>query len=116
MRALHMVRASRTPGDSVHAFQTSARAHVAGILALTLLILASLLPRPALAEDGYDLWLRYRPIPEAEAAAYRARVAQLVAPAATPAQQATRDELVRGWAACSAPCRRWPMPPAWKAR
>ena len=96
MRALHMVRASRTPGDSVHAFQTSARAHVAGILALTLLILASLLPRPALAEDGYDLWLRYRPIPEAEAAAYRARVAQLVAPAATPAQQATRDELVRG--------------------
>ncbi|MBU8975837.1 alpha-glucuronidase [Lysobacter sp. MMG2] len=68
-----------------------------GIIALALFLLATLLlPRPALAEDGYDLWLRYRPIPEGEAAAYRARIAQLVAPAATPAQQATRDELLRG--------------------
>ncbi|MFE0502372.1 alpha-glucuronidase family glycosyl hydrolase [Lysobacter soli] len=92
MRALHMVRASRTPGDSVHAAWQQT-----GLFALALLLLAALLlPRPALAEDGYDLWLRYRPIPESEAAPYRARIAQLVAPATTPSQQATRDELVRG--------------------
>ncbi|WP_130620757.1 alpha-glucuronidase family glycosyl hydrolase [Dyella amyloliquefaciens] len=48
------------------------------------------------AEDGYDLWLRYRPLPEAQAAAYRGHVAQLVLPAATPRQQAARDELLRG--------------------
>ncbi len=92
MRALHMVRASRTPGDSVPAARQRS-----GFFALMLLLLAALLlPRPAAAEDGYDLWLRYRPIPDADAEAYRPRLAQLVAPAATPTQRATRDELVRG--------------------
>jgi alpha-glucuronidase len=48
----------------------------------------------ARAEDGYDLWLRYRPV-EAPAA-YRAAASELVAPADTPTQRAARDELARG--------------------
>jgi alpha-glucuronidase len=54
--------------------------------------------RPASAEDGYDLWLRYRPLPAQQAAAVRAHAALLVAPSASPTQQATRDELQRGLA------------------
>lgn len=54
--------------------------------------------RPALAEDGYDLWLRYRPLPAEQAEGYRAAVAQLVAGAATPTQAAIRAELQRGLA------------------
>ncbi|AHX15142.1 alpha-glucuronidase [Dyella jiangningensis] len=50
----------------------------------------------AQAEDGYDLWLRYRPLPDTQAALYRSHATQLVLPVATPTQQATRDELLRG--------------------
>jgi alpha-glucuronidase len=49
---------------------------------------------PAQAEDGYDLWLRYRLLPNAEAVQELAT--QLVAPAGTPVQSAARSELVRG--------------------
>src|SRR5690606_21779944 len=48
------------------------------------------------AEDGYDLWLRYRPVEAAVAADYRARLVPVVAPATNATQRATRDELVRG--------------------
>jgi alpha-glucuronidase len=48
------------------------------------------------AEDGYELWLRYRPAADAAAQSYRAQVAQVVAPAASDTQRATRDELSRG--------------------
>ncbi|UNK51187.1 alpha-glucuronidase [Lysobacter sp. S4-A87] len=48
------------------------------------------------AEDGYDLWLRYRPLPADRAAAYRAQASQLVMAASTPTQAATRNELLRG--------------------
>ncbi|QNH14839.1 alpha-glucuronidase family glycosyl hydrolase [Xanthomonas sp. SI] len=50
----------------------------------------------AQAEDGYDLWLRYQPLAEAQAAPWRAAATQLVAGADTPMQQAARDELRRG--------------------
>ena len=50
---------------------------------------------PARGEDGYDLWLRYRPLPAAQAAAYRAQATQLVLDAATPIRAATRAELLR---------------------
>jgi len=63
---------------------------------LLVLLLAALGTGLAHAEDGYDLWLRYRPLPDAQAAAYRSHAAQLVLPIATPTQQATRDELLRG--------------------
>ncbi|WP_407354663.1 alpha-glucuronidase family glycosyl hydrolase [Luteimonas sp. R10] len=48
------------------------------------------------AEDGYDLWLRYRPVEGAPADAYRAQASRLVAGDATPTQAATRAELLRG--------------------
>ncbi|WP_202845656.1 alpha-glucuronidase family glycosyl hydrolase [Luteimonas saliphila] len=48
------------------------------------------------AEDGYDLWLRYAPVEAEVAADYRARLAQVVAPATNPTQRSARDELVRG--------------------
>lgn len=35
------------------------------------------------AEDGYALWLRYRPLPQAQAEEYRAAATELVAPATT---------------------------------
>src|SRR5690606_19657301 len=41
-----------------------------GLPALLLMLLAWTFARPALAEDGYDLWLRYKPLPEAEARQY----------------------------------------------
>ncbi|OAX57957.1 alpha-glucuronidase family glycosyl hydrolase [Xanthomonas graminis] len=50
----------------------------------------------AQAEDGYDLWLRYQPLAEAQAAPWRAAATQLVADAETPMQRAARDELRRG--------------------
>ncbi|MBD7923507.1 alpha-glucuronidase [Xanthomonas sp. Sa3BUA13] len=59
--------------------------------------LAFLLPiAVAQAEDGYDLWLRYQPLAEAQAAPWRAAATQLVTSADTPMQRAARDELRRG--------------------
>jgi alpha-glucuronidase len=48
------------------------------------------------AEDGYDLWLRYRPLPVESATNYRAHAWQIVAPAVTPTQRVARAELERG--------------------
>lgn len=68
-----------------------------GWLRRACLWLALLLPiAVAQAEDGYDLWLRYQPLPEAQAAPWRAAATQLVASADTPMQRAARDELRRG--------------------
>lgn len=52
---------------------------------------------PARAEDGYDLWLRYRPLPAEEAAAYRAHTTQLVLDVSTPMRGAARAELLRAF-------------------
>lgn len=46
----------------------------------------------AVAEDGYDLWLRYRPVEAPWATRYRARATELVASAGT---EAARNELRR---------------------
>lgn len=68
-----------------------------GLLAAVAWLLATLLCAPAaMAEDGYELWLRYRPLPEQAARTYRAGASELVATAATPTQAATRAELLRG--------------------
>jgi alpha-glucuronidase len=48
------------------------------------------------AEDGYELWLRYKPVEAALADEYRSRAVELVAPAQTPTQRLARDELRRG--------------------
>jgi len=50
----------------------------------------------ARAENGYDLWLRYRPLPAAQAQAYRAQMQALVAPQSTGLQASARAELLRG--------------------
>ncbi|RZA31614.1 MAG: hypothetical protein EOP92_30320, partial [Lysobacteraceae bacterium] len=49
------------------------------------------------AEDGYDLWLRYRPLAAERVPAYRARATELVATAEQgPVLAAARSELRRG--------------------
>lgn len=69
-----------------------ARALAAGWLAALL--------HPALGapvEDGYELWLRYRPLPAAQQAGVAARAAQIVAPAPGSASvQAAVGELQKG--------------------
>ncbi|MEJ1961420.1 MAG: alpha-glucuronidase family glycosyl hydrolase [Gammaproteobacteria bacterium] len=51
------------------------------------------------AEDGHDLWLRYRPVESADIrAAYRARAAQIVAAPGSPSLQAAERELSAGLA------------------
>jgi len=64
------------------------------LLLACLLVMAGSLP--AAAEDGYDLWLRYRLV---DAAAYpdlEATVRQLVPTGESPTLKAAREELVRG--------------------
>src|SRR6478735_7195515 len=63
----------------------------------TLWAVALLAAWPARAEDGYDLWLRYRPLPAEEAAAYRAHTTQLVLDVSTPMRGAARAELLRAF-------------------
>ncbi len=57
---------------------------------------AFLLAGSASAEDGYDLWLRYRAVEAATYPELRARVRQLVVPAWTPTLGAAADELQKG--------------------
>lgn len=68
------------------------RAVAALLLALCVLLPAAM----ARAEDGHDLWLRYRALPAAQADAGRTLAAALAAPDASPTQIATREELLRG--------------------
>ena len=67
------------------------------VLAGAALLLASILSaQPARGEDGYELWLRYRPVEAARADADRGAITALVAAARTPTQAVTRAELLRG--------------------
>jgi alpha-glucuronidase len=67
---------------------------VAMLLALTLNCGVGM--PPAAAEDGYDLWLRYRPIADEQARAARGAATQLVSRAGSPTQAAALAELRRG--------------------
>jgi alpha-glucuronidase len=62
------------------------------VIAALLLLLAV----PARAEDGYDLWLRYRPMEAAALAQYRPAATAIVMEGASPTLNAARDELVQG--------------------
>jgi alpha-glucuronidase len=62
---------------------------------LALLLLCGAM-QPTLAEDGYDLWLRYRPVEAASRAPYLAVARTLVGGASSPTLDVARDELVRG--------------------
>ncbi len=57
-----------------------------------------LAPLAARAEDGHDLWLRYRPVAAGEAAAYRAAAGSVASVADTPTLKVARAELERGLA------------------
>jgi len=58
--------------------------------------LALLFAVSAHAEDGYDLWLRYKPVEKPYLADYRAEATSLVAGDTSPTLDAAKDELVRG--------------------
>ena len=93
---VHIDRRPRHPGAmSAPDKAGRARGAIPAMLGCLLAVL-SCLPLVAQAEDGYDLWLRYKPLESAAAGEYRARFTHLVAPAATPVQRAARDELLRG--------------------
>ncbi|GGA50413.1 xylan alpha-1,2-glucuronidase [Dyella nitratireducens] len=51
---------------------------------------------PSRAEDGYELWLRYHPLPPAQVTLYNHQATELIAGAATSTQDVTRSELQRG--------------------
>ncbi|MDG2529424.1 alpha-glucuronidase family glycosyl hydrolase [Caulobacter endophyticus] len=59
------------------------------------LLLAPLIAR---AEDGHELWLRYRPVEASAAGAYRASVGAVAPVADTPTLKLARAELERGLA------------------
>ena len=63
-----------------------------------LLVLALLLSAPvtAMADDGYDLWLRYGKVEARWLAPYRAANTVVVTGASSPVLDAARDELARG--------------------
>ena len=76
-------------------FDRRALVRRAGALGLGLVALAG--ARPARAETGYDLWLRYAPVENAERrAAYRSAVTSIVAAGRTPTGALVRAELERG--------------------
>ena len=62
------------------------------LIAVFLLLLAV----PARAEDGYDLWLRYRPMEAAALAQYRPLATTIVSEGASPTLDAARAELIQG--------------------
>lgn len=67
------------------------------VLSVVLLCMGGIVLAPAAdAEDGYDLWLRYRPLEEPWASRYRSMLAQLVVTGNSATLQAAASELDRG--------------------
>ena len=69
------------------------RVILTGLCAVVLFMAGS---GPVRAEDGYDLWLRYRPVDAAAAVGHRSVAAQLVLAGESGALAAAADELERG--------------------
>jgi alpha-glucuronidase len=68
-----------------------------GMFLLSVLLPALCLAMPsAHAEDGYELWLRYKPVEAGFAGEYRSRSRELIAPVRTPTQRVALAELQRG--------------------
>jgi alpha-glucuronidase len=88
-----MLTLTRWGGDSQWA---RPRLHGFGMAFLLSCVAVMACVPAAHAEDGYDLWLRYKPIESARATAYQTHISQLVAADATSTQAATRAELLRG--------------------
>jgi len=66
------------------------------LLAILSALLVFAASNQAHAEDGYDLWLRYRPLPESQQKQYAARLTHFVAPTHRPTILAAAEELQRG--------------------
>ena len=60
------------------------------------LLIQGFATQTALAEDGYDLWLRYRPLAADQAQALRTHASELVTAPGTPGLATARAELQRG--------------------
>lgn len=74
--------------------------------AKALAVLALLCPVMATAEDGYDLWLRYRPLDAAEGDAVAAFAGTIIGPRSpSPPAAAAIGELQRGLSAMLSPAR-----------
>mgnify|MGYP001405594549 CR=1 FL=1 len=72
--------------------------HARRLLRIVTLSLATLWGmQPALAEDGYDLWLRYRPVEDEWRERYLAHARQLVSGEPSPTLNAAQEELIRGF-------------------
>jgi alpha-glucuronidase len=70
---------------------------IARIFAVLMLTTASVLcATAARAEDGYDLWLRYRLLAPEQVKLYRPLASELVIGSSSPTQAVTRKELQRG--------------------
>jgi alpha-glucuronidase len=67
-----------------------------GVSARVLLIVLTVFASAAHAEDGYDLWLRYRPIEASAAQTYRDRATSLVGETSSATLAAAQSELTRG--------------------
>ena len=67
-----------------------------GLVLGLIVLLAALLPAPAAAEDGYELWLRYRPVEQPLRQRYASASAAIVQQARSPTMDAARAELERG--------------------
>jgi alpha-glucuronidase len=67
-----------------------------GLAVWALLASAVLSMQPAFAEDGYELWLRYRPLASEQRTPYASALAQLTMPTPSPTLVAAKSELVRG--------------------
>jgi alpha-glucuronidase len=86
----------------VHSATRSVARWLPPVLAVALLANAAPAPAPAPAprlpaEDGYELWLRYRLVDDAaRLREYRSAIAALVVEGASPTLRAARDELARG--------------------
>jgi alpha-glucuronidase len=95
-RSMH--RARPDPSSSIRSLNvglgmSSNRLLRTGALVLVLILGAT----SARAEDGYELWLRYRPVTDAALLAhYREQVGSLVVAGDSPTMRAARAELARG--------------------
>jgi alpha-glucuronidase len=68
----------------------------AGVMAVLAMLVAILAGPAARAEDGYDLWLRYRPIASDAARSYRAALGPVTTEARSPTLDVAAAELRRG--------------------
>ncbi len=69
---------------------------IAAFLRGLIVLLAMTASVPAFAEDGYDLWLRYRPVEEAARVRYQPAATALVSGASSATLDAAKTELMHG--------------------